>query len=381
VINRRTNFISQLEPSINRSELKQLKRVIKSSFVTEHELTKEFEHLIGQYTGANHAIAFCNGTMALYAGLVALGVGIGDEVIVPDLTFVATSNAVILCGAKPVFCDIDLTNFCLDADQLENLINHKTKVVIPVYLYGQSPDMRRIKEICKKHSIKIIEDAAQGIGVQVTIKNDDEVELRHAGTIGEIGILSFYGNKTITCGEGGIVLTNDPSIAESVYRLKNHGRIKKGSFIHEEIGFNFSFTEMQAAIGISQMDKLDSIQRKKLWIHNYYLSQLGNLNGIKVDIIKEQESPMYWITSIQVADPERLGEHLGKAGIGTRRFFYPLHMQPCYKFSNKVVIPKRDSWNSTLIYDKSLGLPSSVGIKKREIKYVCSTIKRYLAKK
>lgn len=376
--NSKYKFIPQLEPSINREELKQLKRVIKSTFLTESKLTLEFEKLMAEYTGSTFAVTFCNGTAAIYAGLVAMGIGTGDEVIVPDLTFVATANAVILTGAKPVFCDVNSQDFCIDTDHLIELINDKTKAVIPVYLYGQVPDMTKLLKICDQAGIKILEDAAQGVGVRTEVGKNGITKNYHAGTIGEIGILSFYGNKTITTGEGGVLLTNNKMIAEKVYRLKNHGRSQKGVFIHEEIGFNFSFTEMQAAIGLAQLKKLRKIQKKKLLIHNLYIKYLKGLERVKIDEIFNQVDPVYWVSSIQLSEPEKLEAYLLKEGIGSRRFFYPLHLQPCYQNTNKVIIPKRSNWVSSEIYENSLGLPSSVGLDKKDIKRISKKIIDYL---
>jgi len=375
--NSKYKFIPQLEPSINREELKQLKRVIKSTFLTESKLTLEFEKLMAEYTGSTFAVTFCNGTAAIYAGLVAMGIGTGDEVIVPDLTFVATANAVILTGAKPVFCDVNNQDFCIDTDHLIELINDKTKAVIPVYLYGQVPDMTKLLKICDQAGIKILEDAAQGVGVRTEVEKNGITKNYHAGSIGEIGILSFYGNKTITTGEGGVLLTNNKMIAEKVYRLKNHGRSQKGVFIHEEIGFNFSFTEMQAAIGLAQLKKLRKIQKKKLLIHKLYKKYLKDLERVKIDEIHNQVDPVYWVSSIQLPNPENLEAYLLKEGIGSRRFFYPLHLQPCYQNTNKVIIPKRSKWESSEIYENSLGLPSSVGLVKKDIKRISKQIIKY----
>ena len=221
-------MIVQIEPWIDERELDELKRVITSTFVVEHDLTKEFENLTKEMTGSKYAIALTNGTMALFCSLVALGVQAGDEVIIPNITFVATANAVILAGATPVLCEITKDTFNIDVSMAHNLVTSKTRAIIPVHLYGQSADMDEIMSFAKLYDLKVIEDAAQGVGVSFNG--------RHVGTFGDVGILSYYGNKTITCGEGGIVLTDDEAIAKRVYRLKNHGRDVKGTFIHEHIG-------------------------------------------------------------------------------------------------------------------------------------------------
>jgi len=259
----------------------------------------------------------------------ALGIGPGDEVIVPDMTFIATANAVIMAGAKPIFCDVYPDTFCIDVERAEGTISEHTKAIIPVHLYGQSADMVKIKILAHKYNLRIIEDAAQGIGV--TFEN------RHVGTFGDLGVLSFYGNKTITCGEGGMVLTNDDELASKCYRLKNHGRDKKGIFVHEDIGYNFSFTEMQAAVGISQMKKLSKIISRKKVIHELYRRALANLDRLLPVHIDTRTEPVYWFTSFLSDDVDELSKYLLESDIQTRRFFYPLHLQPCYK-NNEMVL-------------------------------------------
>jgi len=249
------DFIPQIEPWIDNRELYYLKKVVESTYVTENKLTKEFENRVKESTGSKYAIAYTNGTMALYACLKALGIKRSDKVIVPNMTFVATANAVIMAGATPVFCEVQEDTFCMDPEQLKGLIDPYTKAIIPVHLYGQAANMDSIMAIANDKNIPIIEDAAQGVGVKYKDK--------HVGTFGDMGILSYYGNKTITCGEGGIILTDSEDLAKACYRLKNHGRDTKGIFKHDHIGYNFSFTEMQAAIGLAQMDKLPDIISKK----------------------------------------------------------------------------------------------------------------------
>ena len=199
-----TDFILQIEPWIDSAELDELKKVVDSTFVVEHDLTKEFEQRICDLTGSKYAVAITNGTAALYCCIKALGIGPGDEVIVPNITFIASANAVLMAGAKPVICEVDDKTFCIDLKKAEKCINKKTKAIMPVHLYGQSCDMTALKKFVKKHKIHMIEDAAQGVGVLYKDK--------HVGTFGDLGVLSFYGNKTITCGEGGVIITDDEEL-------------------------------------------------------------------------------------------------------------------------------------------------------------------------
>ena len=360
------DFIPQIEPWIDESELVQLKRVIKNTYVTEHELTKEFETLIQDLTNSTYAISITNGTAALFCCLKALDIGEGDEVIVPNITFIASANAVIMANATPVVCEIDSENFCIDIDKIESLITKRTKAIMPVHLYGQSSNMEAIVNIADKYNIKVIEDAAQGVGVMYNTQ--------HVGTFGDMGILSFYGNKTITCGEGGVVLTNSKYLRDRVYRLKNHGRLLKGRFKHEEIGFNFSFTEMQAAIGISQLHKLSRIIEKKQQIYNRYHIAFQNLKGIVDRVyVSDRCQPVWWFTSFLVEQKIELQKYLLEKGIQTRDFFYPLHRQPCY-VNEKVQFSKAGYVVSDNVYSKAISLPSSYGLTNRQQDYIISNI-------
>ena len=210
-------MIPQIQPWIDDRELYYLNQVVDSTYVTEHHLTEEFENGIRELTGAKHAIAVCNGTAALFCCLKSLGIGKGDEVIVPNLTFIATANAVIMAGATPVFCDVNEDDLSLDLTQALDCLSARSAAIMPVHLYGHSAEMDSIMTFSYDAGLKVIEDAAQGVAVHY--KN------QHVGTYGDLGVLSFYGNKTMTCGEGGMILTDDDELAQKCYRLKNHGSV------------------------------------------------------------------------------------------------------------------------------------------------------------
>lgn len=341
-------MINQIEPWIDDEEKEQLLRVINSTFVTESHLTKEFEAKVRELTGSKHAISMTNGTAALYCCLLSIGVGPGNEVIVPNLTFVATSNSVIWTGAVPVFCDVD-ENGCLSVEKLEKLIGPKTRAIMPVHLYGDAADMDKIMELAKRYNVYVVEDGAQGVGVYYRNK--------HVTTFGNCGILSFYGNKTITCGEGGVIITDDDDIAKKCYRLKNHGRDVKGSFIHDTVGYNFSFTEMQAAIGIAQLNKLQRIKDRKKLIYENYRSGLADITELKIQTYRDHCDPVHWFTSFFVnSNRSDLKRTLNQSGVQTRDFFYPLHMQPCYSNFN---YNDADFPVSKRLYETGISLPSS----------------------
>ncbi len=363
--------IVQIEPWIDAGELRELERVIQSTFITENDLTREFETMTAQLTGSKHAIAVCNGTVALFVCLKAMGIGPGDEVIIPNLTFIATANAVILAGATPVLCEIREDTFCIDMKRAEELLSERTRAVMPVHLYGQSADMTAVMDFASRHKLKVIEDAAEGIRVRF--------DGRHVGTFAEMGILSYYGNKTVTCGEGGVVLTNDDRLAAEAYKLKNHGRAKKGTFIHESVGFNFAFTDLQAAVGISQMKKMPAIVRKKREIHDCYVRQLRGIKGFQPAQIDSRCEPVFWFTSFLCDDTEGLSAFLQQQNIQTRGFFYPLHRQPCYADRKYIRNIDHDFRVSERVYKRGISLPSSYSLSEAEQAFVIEQIQRFYA--
>lgn len=364
-------LINQIEPWIDEGELRELKRAIESTFVVEHLLTREFERMTADLTGCRHAVAVCNGTMALFVGLKALGIGPGDEVIVPNFTFVASASAVILAGATPVLCEVLDDTFCLDTTKAKNALSSRTRAVMPVHLYGQSADIPRVIAFADEHGLKVIEDAAEGIGVRF--------KGQHVGTFGDIGILSYYGNKTVTCGEGGMVLTNDDRLAQAAYRLKNYGRDKKGTFIHDSIGFNFSFTDLQAAVGVSQMKKMPAIVKKKREIHDRYVQELAGVPQLKPTYIDPRCEPVFWFTSFLCDAPEELASFLRQQNVQTRRFFYPLHLQPCFRDGATVRGLDGDFSVSESIYERGISLPSSYRLNSEEQMYIVEQIRRFYA--
>jgi perosamine synthetase len=364
-------LIVQIEPWVDESELRELTRVIHSTFLVEHDLTREFESMTARLTGAKHAIAVCNGTMALFVSLKAMGVGPGDEVIVPNFTFVASANAVILAGAVPVLCEVRADTFCIDVSRAEKLVTSRTKVIMPVHLYGQSAEMTGVMAFAQRYGLRVLEDAAEGIGVRFDGK--------HVGTFGEMGILSYYGNKTVTCGEGGMVLTNDDALAKAAYRLKNYGRDRKGTFIHDTIGFNFSFTDLQAAIGIAQMKKFPMIASKKREIRDRYVTELQDVKDFRAVHVDPRCEPVFWFTSFLCEDPDGLAAFLREQEIQTRRFFLPLHQQPCYADGNHVRVAGGDFRISEAIYRQGISLPSAYGLTEDEQAHVIGQIRRFYA--
>jgi perosamine synthetase len=278
---------------------------------------------------------------------------------------------VILAGAAPVLCEVREDTFCIDIGRAEKLVSNRTKAVMPVHLYGQSADMAEVMAFAERYGLQVLEDAAEGIGVRY--------KGRHVGTFGQMGILSYYGNKTVTCGEGGIVLTNDDALSNAAYRIKNYGRDGKGTYIHETIGYNFSFTDLQAAIGIAQMKKLSSIISKKRKIRDRYVEGLRYVKQFRPVYIDPRCEPVFWFTSFLCDDPAALSSFLREQRIQTRRFFLPLHQQPCYADGKHIRVTRSDFTISESIYRQGISLPSSYTLTEEDQSHVIEQIRRFYA--
>jgi len=357
------SIINWFEPDFSEEEEKRVADVVKSGFVNEGKLTKEFEDKVKDLLGVKHAVAATSGTVALFLGLASLGIGPGDEVIVPDITFIASANAVKLAGAKPVLADIKKEDLTIDPEDVKKKITKKTKAIIPVHIVGRCCDMKKLSEIAKKHNLEIIEDACESFGSKYGDK--------YTGTISKIGCTSFAPNKIITTGQGGMVLTNDDEIYEKLIRLKDHGRLKRSDEVHETFGYNFKFSDILAAVGLGQLEKLsDRIKmfKKQYKLYEDYLKDVKQVKIIKTNIEKG-ECPL-WIDFF-VEDRGKLVDFLKEKNIHTRPLWLPLHSNPPYKMKDS------EFPNSTSIAKKVLWLPNGPKITEKEIKFICSVIKEF----
>lgn len=354
-------FIAQMEPWVGKEEKKAIDKVIESGWITEASKTREFEQMIASFVGSKYANVLSNGTVTLFAGLKALGVGIGDEVIVPDFTMVASPNSVMMTGATPVLVDIKKEDLCLDLDQVEKKITKKTKAIMPVAINGRSPDMDGLMSLAKKYKLFILEDAAQALG--------SCYKGRHLGTIGEIGSFSFSTPKVITTGQGGALVTNNKELNEKIIRIKDFGRIDRSSQDHDEIGYNFKFTDIQAAMGIAQMDKLSWRLKRKKEMYKLYKDSLKSVSEIQfIETDLTQTSP--WFIDIVVDDPIDLSRYLKNKNVGTRVFYPAIHTTKPYVGSEKFP-------NSLWVSTHGLWLPSSTFLSDSDIIQVCNKIKEY----
>jgi perosamine synthetase len=361
--------IYQIQPYLDHSEIKNLKKVVKTGWITEGPFSREFLDMLKAFTGASYAVLANNGTLGLFLSLLALDIKEGDEVIVPDFTFNASASSVAFTGAKPVFVDISPDDLQIDTSKIEKAITKHTKAIMPVHLYGQSCDMDPVMEIAGRYKLFVVEDAAQGFGVFY--------KGRHTGTIGDVGMISFFADKTITTGEGAVVLTDDEHIFKRLTMLRNQGRTSSGSFIHPELGMNFRMTDLQCALGVAQVRKFKKIETIKVRNHQLYESYLQEVSEIEFIKINDFSGFVPFRVNIKVQQLESLIEHLEKKGIQTRRMFYPLHRQPCFSYLNyrEDEFPAADE-----AFQRGMSLPVHCGLKNDDIKYICSAIKSFYAK-
>ena len=353
-------------PETNTFEKKFVNKVLSDNYPNEGKYTLEFEKKISQLLNVKYAISVTSGTIAIFLALKSLGIKKGDEVIIPDLTFAATANAVDLTGAKSVFVDIDKKNLNINIKEINRKISKKTKVIIPVHISGRGANMKEIIKIAKKKNIFVIEDAAQAFM--------SKYKKKYLGTWGNIGCFSFSPPKLITTGQGGIVVTKDSKINQRLRRLKDQGRDEfttGGDDIHHSIGYNFKFTNVQAAIGLAQVFKIKKrIYRLK---RNYFLYRnfLKDLKQVKIlDFnIKDGEIPLW--TDMICLNRDKLVKFLRKKGVDTRKFYHPLHTQKPfknYKGNFKII----SSLSKKLVW-----LPSAFTLNDKQVIKVCNLIKRF----
>ena len=357
------------EPEIGEEELKNVVEAVKSGWVSSKgKFIEELESSFAKYIGVKYGIATSNGTAALHLALAALNVGEGDEVIIPDLTFSATINTVIYTGAKPVIVDINPDYWCIDPTKLEKAITPNTKAIIPVHLHGHPCDMNAMMEIASRHNLYVIEDAAEAHGA--------EYMGRKVGSLGHISCFSFYGNKIITTGEGGMCLTNDKELAEKIRILRDHGMNPVKRYWHDVVGFNYRMTNLQAALGLAQLGKIERFIEKKRKIAKIYAEELSSIEGITLHPEMPWAKCIYWLYSILIDNKktktarDELAKKLEENGIETRNFFYPLHEMPIYRKYANFTYPV-----SSKISKQGLNLPSSVKLSEEDVKYIARKIR------
>ena len=358
------------KPFIGPKEKEYVNKCLDTGWVSSKgPYVEKFESNFAEFIGINHAISVSNGTVALHIALKTLGIGDGDEVIVPSFTYIASVNAITYCNAKPVFCDSEPIHWQIDPLKIEEKITPNTKAILLVHLYGHPCDLPAISNIASKHNLFIIEDCAESFGSKYTDKM--------TGTLGDISTFSFFGNKTITTGEGGMVVTQSDKLAKLARKLKGQGLHESTEYWHDIIGYNYRMTNICAAIGCAQLEIANELIHKKRQIAFLYKN---NLAGLPFQFHEESEFAYhtYWMNSILLDNSSLrncLRQHLSSCGIETRPFFSGVHGMPMY-FDSKASFPVCDSLASA-----GINLPSYPDLSTQEIDYVSKTIRQFFASK
>lgn len=356
-------------PEIRGNEWKYIKECLDTNWVSSvGSYVDRFEEEFSKYLGAKKAVVTMNGTAALQLAMVTLGIGKGDEVIVPSMTFISSVNSIRYTGAEPVFVDVCRDTFVMDADKIEELITPKTKAIMPVHIYGYSVDMDKVMEIAAKYSLYVIEDATESLGT--TYKG------RNTGIIGHIGCFSFNGNKLITTGAGGMMITNDIELGDRAKYLSNQTKTitENGGMYHEEVGFNFRMPNILAAMGVAQLEMVPQYLEVKRKNAKLYNELLKDAKGITLVADNDEIDNCYWLYSILVEDDfkvsrDELLKILNNNGIVARPFFMPIHDMPPYKECKHGTMEVTDD-----ISARGINLPSSISLTEEEIRQVCKVI-------
>jgi len=359
------DFIMQMRPLFGKEEKQAVCEYMdEDGFITEFKRTERFEQMIAEYTGARHCIVVNNGTVSLSLAAMAVGISANDEVIVPNYTMIATPNSIKMLGATPVFVDVDPDTLCLDIDLVKKSVTNRTKAIILVSANGRYPlqGVEAFQNLCAKMNLTLIEDSAQSLGSFYP-------NGRHIGTVGAVGSFSFSAPKIISTGQGGAIVTNDDSLARKIRKLKDFGRSEGGNDVHDEIGYNFKFTELQACIGIEQMKKLpERVERKKA-ILKLYWKMLKNVKQVRF-FDQDLRNTTPWFVDCIVENRSKLQEFLKNKGIGTRVMYPPINSQVAYSQSGNYP-------ESSFIGENGLWLPSSVQLTDENIEYIADSIREF----
>lgn len=358
-----------MQPALGGNELKYVSDCIATNWISSQgEYVTRFQDVFADYLGEVSALCTSSGTTALHLAIAALGIGPGDEVIVPDLTFGASVNAVIHAGATPVFADVDRETWTLDPESVRHCITPNTRALMPVHLYGHPCDMDPLLEIARAHGLFVIEDCAEALGA--------EYKGRKVGTMGDVGCFSFFANKVITTGEGGMVVTRQPALLEQMTILRDHGMEKGRRYWHLYPGFNYRMTNIQAAIGLAQIERIEHFLISRRAVIQRYAHHLGDIPGITLPPEAPWAVNIHWLYSVLIdeellgIDRNRLREVLETHGIETRPFFYPMHVQPAFAAYRNGHFPVTD-WLSA----RGLNLPTSNDISLADVDRVCGVIR------
>lgn len=367
-------------PSITQKEIDYVTDAVTNAWYGDaNKYHVQFERTFAEYVGRRYAVALPSCTSALHLALAALGVGPGDEVIVPEATWIASAAPVDYLGATVVFADIDERTWCLSAQSFEACITPRTKAVIPVDLYGSLPDWDAILDIARRHNVAVIEDAAEALG--------SEYKGRRAGAFGAASAFSFHGSKTMTTGEGGMLVTDDEQLHDRVRFLADHGRVPGDKlFFNAEVGFKYKMSSMQAALGLAQIERAEELVGKKRQIFAWYEERLAGIEGLSLNYQPPGTRNAYWMVTV-VLDPkfglkkQDLMQAMDSNNVDGRPFFFPLSALPAYKGRPEAAVARERNSVAYRLTPYGLNLPSGMSLTERQVDFVCGVLKEALSAK
>lgn len=363
------DLIPVFEPLIGEKEARYVNRCLESNWISSQgEYIREFEVQLAAFHGLRHAVVTSNCTTALHVALKALGLGPGDEVLCPDLTFIAPANMIVLSGAKLVLVDIDPETLTIDPARMPAEITSRTKAVVVVHQFGHAAHMDEIMALARAHNLSVIEDNAESLG--------GKYKGRLLGTIGNVACLSFFANKIITTGEGGAILTNDDAVAEKCRILRDHGMSRTVRYHHVDLGYNYRMTNMQAAIGLAQLEGLRGILDRRMGQMKQYYELLGGTAGCKLRSFASWTQPVHWLMTLTLAPQYSRGDfisYMRSAGIDCRQMVNPVHRAEhfCRSYDDN------EFANSIRISEQSVHLPSSTALKLEQIRLIAGKVRDF----
>jgi perosamine synthetase len=365
-------------PWITQKEIDYVTDAVTNAWYSNANMFHErFEKAFREYIKIKYAMALPSCTSAIHLSLLSLGIGKGDEVIIPDITWIASSAPIAYVDATPVFADIDPQTWCLSAESLEECITPRTKAIIPVDLYGNMPDMDAIQDIAKRHNIAIVEDAAQAIG--------SEYKGKMAGSFGDSGVFSFHGSKTLTTGEGGMLVTDREDIYKRSIILRDHGRVpgEKRMFWNAEVAYKYKMSSMQAALGLAQLERINELIERKRQIFKWYESELCNIDGLILNYEAPETKNTYWMVTVILDEKlsikkEALIAMMMEKNIDCRPFFYPLSSISAYENLDEAKIAQCRNKNAYRISPYGINLPCGMNMTEEKVDYVCECLKSIL---
>jgi perosamine synthetase len=362
------------EPLLDERALAYVEEAVRSGWISsEGRFIAEFERRWAEYCGVSHGVAVCNGSVALELALATLALPAGSEVILPSFTIISCVAAVLRTGCQPVLVDCESDTWCLDVAEVRRKVTSRTRAVMPVHIYGHMADMKPLMELAREFNLAVVEDAAEAHGA--------EHNGRRAGGIGTMGCFSFYANKIVTTGEGGMIVTNDAKLAERARSLRNLAFRRDQRFLHNELGYNFRMTNLQAAIGLAQVEQIENHIERKRRMAVAYGERLRQIKGIQLPVERAGVKNVYWMYGIVLDDGIRmnaagLGARLKEQGVDTRPFFMGMHEQPVLR---ELGLFAGENYPVTeRIARRGLYLPSSLGLKEAQIDQVYKALKRCL---